>query len=199
MLHGIQSLLRTDPRTFVRQLFKLTGGETIEGGYGETIAEEWLRRVPMECGGAVLRGARRRRARAMGERLGTLEVPMLLAQHKGCLMFTDEGFEDAVAAFPDAHVVSGATRSRARAPSSRPCCASSATQPRRRAGLSRRNLRLVLRACGARPTIRAMARTWQDVFITPNGAAAPRRGARARGAQRRGFFRRLRENLSKSP
>ena len=27
---------------------------------------------------------------------------MLLAQHKGCLMFTDEGFEDAVAAFPDA-------------------------------------------------------------------------------------------------
>ena len=27
VLHGLQSLLRTDPRTFVRQLFKLTGGE----------------------------------------------------------------------------------------------------------------------------------------------------------------------------
>jgi hypothetical protein len=27
---------------------------------------------------------------------------MLLARHNGCLLFTDEGFEDAVAAFPEA-------------------------------------------------------------------------------------------------
>jgi hypothetical protein len=29
-------------------------------------------------------------------------LPTLLARHKGCLLFTDEGFEDAVAAFPEA-------------------------------------------------------------------------------------------------
>jgi fused signal recognition particle receptor len=43
-----------------------------------------------------------------------------------------------------------------------------------------------------------MARTWQDVFITPDGrgAAAPPRDVEE--PQRRGFFKRLRENLSKS-
>jgi len=40
----------------------------------------------------------------MGPRLAALDVPMLLAQHKGCLMFTNEGFEEAVAAFPEAQV-----------------------------------------------------------------------------------------------
>ena len=41
----------------------------------------------------------------LGERLATLTAPMLLAKHEGCLLFTDEGFEDAVAAFPGARVV----------------------------------------------------------------------------------------------
>jgi fused signal recognition particle receptor len=43
-----------------------------------------------------------------------------------------------------------------------------------------------------------MARTWQDVFITPDGARAPASSEAAEEPQRRGFFRRLRENLSKS-
>jgi hypothetical protein len=103
VLHGLQSLLRTDPRTFVRQLFKLTGGEQTQGGYGDTIADEWLRRVPMEVA-APFYEARVAAGEAMGERLATLNVPMLLAQHKGCLVFTAEGFDDAVAALPDAHV-----------------------------------------------------------------------------------------------
>src|SRR5688500_4848634 len=32
VLSGIQSVLRLDPRTFVRRLFKLTGGEETQGG-----------------------------------------------------------------------------------------------------------------------------------------------------------------------
>src|SRR5690606_24050085 len=44
----------------------------------------------------------------------------------------------------------------------------------------------------------AMARTWQEVFITPNGAVAPGPQPEPEGRQRGGFFRRLRENLSKS-
>jgi fused signal recognition particle receptor len=42
-----------------------------------------------------------------------------------------------------------------------------------------------------------MAKTWQDVFITANGAA-PAAEAAEPEEQKRGFFRRLRENLSKS-
>jgi hypothetical protein len=103
VLHGLQSLLRTDPRTFVRQLFKLTGGVQTQGGYGEAIADEWLRRVPMEVA-APFYDARVEEGAAMGERLATLDLPKLLAQHKGCLLFTEEGFDDAVAALPDAHV-----------------------------------------------------------------------------------------------
>jgi hypothetical protein len=30
---------------------------------------------------------------------------LLLAQHKGCLLYTDEGFDEAVAALPHAHSV----------------------------------------------------------------------------------------------
>ena len=163
VLHGLQSLLRTDPRTFVRQLFKLTGGEQTQGGYGEAIADEWVRRVPMELA-APFYEARVEEGAAMGERLASLDVPMLLAQHKGCLLFTEEGFDDAVAAFPDARGVpvrreaEHERRVRARA-------ARVLRQPVRRAGLTR----------GRSLQSPAMAKTWQDVFITPNGDAPPRR------------------------
>ena len=43
-----------------------------------------------------------------------------------------------------------------------------------------------------------MAKTWQEVFITPDGAAPAAEPAADDEPQRRGFFRRLRENLSKS-
>jgi hypothetical protein len=33
-------------------------------------------------------------------------VPLLLAKHQGCLLYTDEGFEDATKALPHAHPVS---------------------------------------------------------------------------------------------
>ena len=40
------------------------------------------------------------------ETLRQLDVPLLFAKHDGCLGNTDEGFEDAVAAFPEARTVS---------------------------------------------------------------------------------------------
>ena len=43
-----------------------------------------------------------------------------------------------------------------------------------------------------------MAKTWQDLFITPNGAAAAAAPEPEPEERKRGFFRRLRENLSKS-
>jgi hypothetical protein len=35
-----------------------------------------------------------------------VDAPLLLAKHEGCIGSTEEGFEDAVAAFPQARVVS---------------------------------------------------------------------------------------------
>jgi fused signal recognition particle receptor len=43
-----------------------------------------------------------------------------------------------------------------------------------------------------------MPREWTDVFITGDGASAPATAAEAEPERRRGFFRRLRENLSKT-
>ena len=42
----------------------------------------------------------------IGDLLEQLDCPLLFAKHQGCLGSTDEGFEDAVAAFPRARVVS---------------------------------------------------------------------------------------------
>jgi hypothetical protein len=105
VLHGIQAMLRTDPRMFIRQMFKMTGGEGVEGGYGEAMVDEFMKRVPIELALPFYQ-ARTKDAEGMGERFADLDVPMLIAQHKGCLMFTDEGFADAVAEFPQARTAS---------------------------------------------------------------------------------------------
>jgi len=43
-----------------------------------------------------------------------------------------------------------------------------------------------------------MARDWQELFVTDNGAAPAEAGGTGEPERRRGFFRRLRENLSKT-
>jgi hypothetical protein len=103
------SLMRTDPRTFVRQLFRLTGGEHSRGGFGDDLVEHYLERVPMELD-LMFWETRMFEGERIGERMAALDVPMLLAQHKGCLLYTDEGFEEAVAAFPAARAVTCAEK-----------------------------------------------------------------------------------------
>lgn len=98
------SLIRTDNRTFVRQLFKMTGGEDALGGFGEELAEQYLERVPIELE-LPFWETRAFEGERIGEGLAQLDTPMLFAQHRGCLLFTEEGFSEAVAAYPDARVV----------------------------------------------------------------------------------------------
>jgi hypothetical protein len=104
VLNAIRTLMRTDPRSFVRQMFKMTAGEGLVGGYGDDLVDEYMRRVPLELGVPAFDTAAADEE-GLAERLADVDVPVLLAQHKGCLMFTDEGFEHAAAAFPDATVV----------------------------------------------------------------------------------------------
>ncbi len=102
-------LMRTDPRTFVRQLFLMTGGEDSQGGFGHDLVDDYFQRVPMELE-RIFWETRTFEGERIGERLAQIDKPMLFARHKGCLLFTDEGFEDAVAAFPDARAITCATK-----------------------------------------------------------------------------------------
>jgi hypothetical protein len=105
ILDAIRTLMRTDRRSFIHQMFKMTAGEGLVGGYGDEMVDEYLRRVPPELMHPFYDDAAAS-GEGMAERIAQPDVPVLLAQHEGCLMFTAEGFEDAAAAFPDAVVVS---------------------------------------------------------------------------------------------
>jgi hypothetical protein len=101
---GIVTMMRADPRMFVRQFFMLTGGETREGGYSEKMVDAYLERVPVSRMAAFWE-SRLEEGAHIGDLLRALDAPILLARHKGCLLYTDEGFEDAVSAMPRAHSV----------------------------------------------------------------------------------------------
>jgi hypothetical protein len=98
---GLGALMRADTRTFVRQLFRLTGGETMEGGYKDSMVDAFLQRVPVELL-LMFWESRPEQGKHIGDQLRGAAVPVLLVQHKGCLLFTDEGFQAAVDALPHA-------------------------------------------------------------------------------------------------
>jgi hypothetical protein len=103
VMHGVQSMIRTDNRMFVQQLFKMTRGAAREGGYQEDLVDEYVRRVPLALT-RLFYETRTDEGAGLGDRLARLDVPMMLAQHKDCVLFTNEGFEAASAAFPQARV-----------------------------------------------------------------------------------------------
>ena len=184
VLHGLQSLLAHGPADLRaadvqddrrRRTRAATARRSPTSGCA---ASRWSSRRPSTRLG---RGGRR-----MGERLATLDVADAARPAQGCLLFTDEGFEDAVAAFPGCQRRSGAARSPARASSSCQCCVSSArsSSPPRSLTVGPYN----------RPPWPRPGRT----SSSPANGAQRRRRTPEPEEQRRGFFRRLRENLSKS-
>jgi hypothetical protein len=101
VFEAIGQLLRVDYGNFVRHgLVQAT-----HGSYGDELTERMLERVPQEIGRAAWQMVMQ-----VGEQfeqvLRELDVPLLLAKHEGCLGETDEGFADAVTAFPEASTVS---------------------------------------------------------------------------------------------
>jgi hypothetical protein len=93
----------------VRQFFKMTGGEDSHGGFGEDLIERYLQRVPISLE-IPFWETRAFEGERIAERLAQLDVPMLLARHRGCLLFTDEGFQDVVAEFPHARAITCAEK-----------------------------------------------------------------------------------------
>ena len=94
-------LARQGSKAFVRYgIAQLT-----RGGIDEDTAQQMVERFPdMDVVTATLE-ALDAEAEPIGDDLAALEIPLLLAKHDGCLGSTDEGFEDIVAAFPEAQTV----------------------------------------------------------------------------------------------
>lgn len=75
------------------------------GGVSEEVAQQIVERFPdVELASAAV-DAIAHEPEPIGDDLAALDLPLLLAKHEGCLGRTDEGFEDIVAAFPDAATV----------------------------------------------------------------------------------------------
>jgi hypothetical protein len=105
---AFMQLIRVDYRSYVRQDVQIwdprRAGHAGPAFDVDELADRWIERVPQELGEAVAD-----RLEAELERIGdfepvlrSLEAPLLFAQHEGCVAFTPEGYEDAVAAFPEA-------------------------------------------------------------------------------------------------
>jgi pimeloyl-ACP methyl ester carboxylesterase len=93
---GLTQLIRQDAPAFVRHgIAQVTGGSV-----DEELAERMLERLPTDD---MLSNWKLFTAPVdYADQLLTLDCPMLLVKHEGCLMSTEEGWEDVIAALPEA-------------------------------------------------------------------------------------------------
>jgi hypothetical protein len=91
-------LLRSDYDSFVR--YGMT--QFTQGAFDEATSERIVARFPPMDIAARVWEMLIERPEPMGEPLAELDMPVLLSKHEGCLVFTDEGYEDVVRALPDA-------------------------------------------------------------------------------------------------
>jgi hypothetical protein len=96
---AMNQLIANDAPAFIRYAIV----QSTAGSIDEDVAEQMMSRIPAEdigLGWALLTAED-----TWEEEYRSLEHPALLAKHEGCLMNTDEGFEDAVAALPSAEAI----------------------------------------------------------------------------------------------
>jgi pimeloyl-ACP methyl ester carboxylesterase len=99
---AMTQLLRSDYDSFVR--YGMT--QFTQGSFDEETSGRIVDRFPpMEVASQVWE-THVSRPEPIGELLRQLDKPLLLVKHDGCLVFTGEGYEDLVAAFPNAHQAS---------------------------------------------------------------------------------------------
>jgi hypothetical protein len=79
--------------------------QVTHGSIGDELAARMLERVPLDVGRAIWE-MNLRDSEPFEHLIREVDVPLLFAKHDGCIGSTEEGFEDAVAAFPHARVVS---------------------------------------------------------------------------------------------
>jgi hypothetical protein len=95
---AMSNLMRTDTSGFISYgVAQLT-----QGAVSEEQAARWLERFPHRGLVARLWRLLGEHSEPVGDELRELGLPLLLAQHVGCLSATQEGFDDIVEAFPGA-------------------------------------------------------------------------------------------------
>lgn len=99
--HALVLLARQGSEAFVRHGI----AQMTRGGIDDRLAQEMIERFPEMDLVADVVETLGREAEPIGEQLASLDVPLLLAKHEGCLAWTEAGWEDAVAAFPQATTV----------------------------------------------------------------------------------------------
>jgi pimeloyl-ACP methyl ester carboxylesterase len=99
VLELLVQVAQNDHRTWARHLTQVT-----QGAYDDDLAEGYLARVPPKIAAQIMREFQQGdpSMRETLEQFAARQVPMLFARHDGCLMFTAEGYADAIAAFPAA-------------------------------------------------------------------------------------------------
>jgi pimeloyl-ACP methyl ester carboxylesterase len=98
LFEALARLARTDYRSFARALSQIT-----QHAYDDELADRYMERVPQEVGLQYLEHLiPTSDTESLEPIVRSLDVPLLLVQHRGCLGWTAEGYEDAVAAFPEA-------------------------------------------------------------------------------------------------
>jgi pimeloyl-ACP methyl ester carboxylesterase len=99
---ALAQLSRTDYRSYARALSQVT-----QAAYDDDFTEGWLERVPPDIGKEYEKDSLDVGARGdMEAALRGLDVPLMLAEHKGCLMWTRESYEDCIEALPHARTAS---------------------------------------------------------------------------------------------
>ena len=98
LVAAMTQLLRSDYDSFIR--FGLT--QFTQGGFDEETARRMVERFPPMETALQVWEMHVTRPQPIGELLGQLGKPLLLAKHDGCLVFNPEGYEDLVSSFPDA-------------------------------------------------------------------------------------------------
>jgi pimeloyl-ACP methyl ester carboxylesterase len=99
---ALVQVARTDYRSYVRALAQAT-----QGAYDEEFMDEYMKRVPQDLSLRYIEMLLMRADREDIEPiLRSLGVPLLFAEHRDCVMWTHDGFEEAVEAFPHARTAS---------------------------------------------------------------------------------------------
>jgi hypothetical protein len=92
---ALEQLAEQDSERFVQHaITQVTGG-----AYDTELAGQILERVPVKM---LMQAWFQAGDDTMDELIEGLDLELLLVKHNGCLMFTEEGFEDAAAAYPAA-------------------------------------------------------------------------------------------------
>jgi hypothetical protein len=105
---ALAQLAEVDFKSFIRQEFRAWHGlrdALAEAPGPDEMADAYLDRVPHEVATTFYRELLEHEHELEGRvdgALRELSIPLLLVRHEGCLMFTKDGYDEIVAALPDA-------------------------------------------------------------------------------------------------